>query len=101
MTRFNKSVKLVSLTRTKQSNGAYATTKTETTAFANRFTRGYAYSLNSKAVGLQADCEIQMRSSSYNGQEEVKMDGIEYDVETVRETGEFVVLSLARKISND
>lgn len=68
--------------------------------FANRYEVGMSSYMAAQEAGLHADAEIQVRAIDYQGEEIALMDGIEYTVERVQDSGEFVRLTLARRLSN-
>ena len=69
--------------------------------FANPFSMGASAYAAARAAGLHADAQFQVRSCDYAGQQSVLADGVAYDVERVEGTGEFTVLTLARRLGSD
>lgn len=69
--------------------------------FANPFALGASAYAAARAAGLHADAQFQVRSCDYGGQQLAVVDGVAYDVERAEETGEFTVLTLARRLSSD
>ena len=50
------------------------------------------------SAGLHADAEVELRSRDYLGEQELSMDGTEYEVERVQDYGEFCRLTLKRRL---
>lgn len=69
-------------------------------AFANKYTLGLTSWAAAVSMGLHADAQVSMRSCDYAGQQKLRMGGIEYDIEKASEKGEFVTLTLKRRLDN-
>lgn len=72
-----------------------------TVVYANTYNIGTSAFMEAKSAGLHADAEIEIRACDYANQNIVVMESKEYDVERVNETGEFVRLTLAKRLDND
>lgn len=68
--------------------------------FCNAYTVGADAWSAAIDLGLRADAEVQLRAVDYGGEEEVEFRGVEYDVERVTHSGDFVRLQLGRHASN-
>lgn len=101
MTRFTKAVELVSVALEQDAYGGFSEVETVSKAFGNRMTVGATAWAAARSTGLHADGSVQLRSCDYAGQERLRMDGVEYEVERAVDSGEFTVLTLARRLSND
>ena len=101
MTRSTKVVELLSVGLSQDENGVFGSTETAQKAWANPMTVGASSWAAARAAGLRADAQVQVRSCDYAGQEELRMDGVEYTVERASDTGEYTVLTLKRRLSND
>lgn len=100
MTRFNEVVELLSVEVTVKDDGTQASTVKSSMAFANKYTLGLTSWAAAVSMGLHADAQVSMRSCDYAGQQKLRMGGIEYDIESAREKGEFVTLTLKRRLDN-
>jgi len=70
-----------------------------THVFCNRFSRGFD-TTSDPDVGLMDRGEIQVRSIEYRDQQRVEVDGTEYFVTDVTDSGEFTRLRIERKIGS-
>ena len=68
--------------------------------YSNTFSIGLSAFMAAKEAGLHADSEIEVRAVDYHGENIVAIDGVEYTVERMQEYGDFVRLTLARRLSN-
>lgn len=68
--------------------------------FVNPFAIGLSAYMAAQEAGLHADAEIQLRAVDYNGEDIAIMDGVEYTIERVQDTGDFTQLTLAKRLSN-
>lgn len=68
--------------------------------YANVYEIGLNSYVAARAAGLHADAELQMRSADYDGENVATVDGVEYTVVRVSDTGEYTRLTLARRLSN-
>ena len=99
--RFNSTAILYPVTTYQDSRGNNVREYGEPReVYANVYEIGLNSYIAAQAAGLHADAEIQMRSIDYEGEQAVAFDGKEYTVERVSETGEYVRLTLARKLGN-
>lgn len=102
MTRFAGTAVLFDVAVTVSPDGSPREEKmNERKVFVNKRNVGASAYMAARAAGLHPDAEVQVRSADYSGQQVALMDGDEYDVESVRDTGEFTVLTLARRVSNE
>lgn len=69
--------------------------------FANKYTVGASTFMAAQEAGLHADAEIELRTIDYNGEDIAFMEGIEYTVERVQDSGDFTRLTLAKRLSNE
>lgn len=101
MTRFGGAATLVSEEVEYAEDGSTSITRTEKAVFVNPYNRS-AYSVTqARAQGLRADLEVKLRSCDYDMQQAVIVDGTEYKVEQVTDSGEFVRLTLRRRLGNE
>ena len=101
MTRFNEVIELVSVVGTEVDDCGNQVLVTETkTVFANRYTLGLASWAAARSTGLHADSQYSVRSSDYDGQQRVVVEGVEYEVENVSDKGEFTALTLRKRLPN-
>lgn len=68
--------------------------------FANEFSIGASTYMAAQEAGLHADAEIQLRSIDYGGENVAVLNGDEYTVERVEDSGDFTRLTLAKRLSN-
>lgn len=100
MSRYGKTVNLISVETTVDNDGSPIQRTKKTTVFANTFTVGTLSWVSAMAAGLNPDAEVQVRSLEYKGQEICELDGIQYDVERAAVNGEFTRLTLKRRQRN-
>lgn len=103
MTRWNDTCELLSSPeRFQDAEGNWHQgTQHAATVYCNRFAVGGSTWASVVDAGLRADAELQVRACDYAGQDEVRFHGTEYDVTRVVDSGEFVRLTLGRRLSND
>ena len=101
MTRFNGVANLISEDVEYLEDGSTSIARTEKTVFINFYNRSAYAVTQARAQGLRADLEIQLRSCDYDHQQDVSIDGTEYKVEQVTDTGEFTRLTLRRRLANE
>ena len=70
-----------------------------TGVFCNRFSRGLDET-SDPDVGLMERGQIQLRSIEYSDQPRVEVDGKEFDVTDVTDSGEFTRLLIERRIGS-
>lgn len=70
------------------------------TVFGNQRTMGATSWMAQRSAGLHADAEIQVRACDYAGEPSCSIDGTEYEVERCKGQGEFVTLTLKRRLGN-
>lgn len=80
--------------------GQQRKTATARTVFGNQRTMGATSWMAQRSAGLHADAEIQVRACDYEGEPSCVIDGTEYEVERCKGTGEFVTLTLKRRLGN-
>lgn len=97
----NATARLISVSMERDSLGNFIEATHERTVYANRFYVGDSTWMAAKSAGLHADAEIQVRSSSYKGEQRVILDGIEFEVERVDDRGEYARLTLSKRLNND
>lgn len=71
---------LISKTETKDSIGNITATETEKKVYAKKNKVGTQEFYNAVAVGMKPTAELQIKAMNYNGEEEVKYNGIRYAV---------------------
>ena len=71
---------LITKTETKDSIGNITATETERKIYAKKNKVGSNEFYNAVAVGMKPTAELQIKTSNYNGEEEVKYNGIRYAV---------------------
>lgn len=102
VSRYAEAVKLYDVRWEPSENGSPVETKgNEATAFANRFSIGSSTWAAGLSMGLKGECELQLRTCDYAGQQRCDIDGKEYEVEDVNNTGEFTRLLLRRRLGNN
>lgn len=99
--RYNKDIKLISVLHTQKADGTWAESETILPTFCNQMTIGTSAYMAARISGLHADAEVQLRSCEYSGQQRAELDGVEYTVERVLDTGEFTRLTLTKRASNE
>lgn len=67
----------------------------------NRFTISGASWTAALATGLRADAKVQLHSNDYYGEQEAVFCGVKMDVIRVSDNGEFVTLTLGRRVRNE
>lgn len=90
--------KLVDVAEEQRADGSFAETRTESEVYANVRRIGASAWFAARAAGLHADAEIQVRSCDYAGQASCEVDGVEYEVEAARVSGEWCLLTLKRRL---
>ena len=101
MTRFNGSAVLKANGIAVNPDGSFREAEERLSVFVNRRNVGASAFMAARSAGLHSDAEVQLRSCDYAGQQELEMDGCEWTVERARNDGEFTVLTLARRASNE
>lgn len=101
MTRFACAITLVDVAVSVNPDGSTSEETVKKRVFANRRNLGASAYMAARAAGLHADAEVQVRSCEYSGQELAVMDGGEFTVEASRDSGEFTVLTLARRLPDE
>ena len=69
--------------------------------FVNRYTIGLSSYMAAQEAGLHADAEVQLRSVDYGGEDIAILDGTEYTVERVSDSGDFTTLTLAKRLGHE
>ena len=100
MSNYSGVATLRDVSQARDGLGNFTVSYTDTQVFVNVYDVGLSTWMAARSAGLHADAEIQLRSLDYSGQERVLMDGIEYEVERVSDTGDFTRLVLARRLNN-
>ena len=100
MSTFGKVARLVSLELMQDSIGGFAEERTERTVFVDEVSIGAEAWMAARSAGLHADGSVLLRECEYHGEPVLVMEGIEYDVERSQRSGDFVRLTLARRLSN-
>lgn len=101
MTRYALAIELYDVTTEVSANGSPQVVEGEhTTVFANRFNIGSDTWAAGRSLGLKGECEIQVRSYDYGGQQRALVNDVEYEVEDTSDTGEFTRLMLRRRLNN-
>ena len=100
MTRWNSTATLIAVTASFDSEGNPSESTSETDVFCNVRRVGAEAYMAARSAGLHADAEVEVRSADYAGQQRALIGGREYEIEGVRGTGEFAVLTLAKRLSN-
>ena len=68
--------------------------------FAIRFSVGTSAWLAMRSTGLHADCEYQVRSCDYAGEQRAVVNGVHMDLEVAQDTGEFTRLVMKRRLQS-
>lgn len=71
---------LIDKTEIKDAIGNITATETERMIYAKKNKVGSKEFYNAVAVGMKPTAELQIKTSNYNGEEEVKYNGIRYAV---------------------
>jgi hypothetical protein len=100
MARFNSSCKLVSVKVTRDENGAAQEERTEREVMANVYSVSADAELAARAQGLRLRAVVQVRSCEYNGEAQAVYDGELLDIEGTSGGGEFVRLTLTRRLAD-
>jgi len=107
--RWNETVVLLGASKRYQDDmGAWHVGEPDKrTVFCNPYSVGVATWTNERSrgdlhvdAGPRPDASIQLRTVDFGGEEEVEYRGRQYDVDTVIEKGDFVTLTLIRRVSN-
>lgn len=107
--RFNETALLLGAPQAYQDDiGAWHTGEpTKTLVYVNPRSNGQESWTNPRSrgdlhvdAGLRPDAVIQLRACDYTGQEEVEYRGVQYDVDGVLERGDFVSLTLVKRVTN-
>lgn len=99
--RFNSECTLVTLAVSQDAEGNQSYEREETELFCNEYSVSTSSFMAAQAAGLHADAEIEVRSCDYEGQELAVLNGTEYNIERVENTGEFTRLTLAERLTNE
>lgn len=97
MTRWNETLKLVSVEKVQDDSGAFVDERSERAVFCNPMTMGTTAWTAARAGGLKADVEVQVRSADYNGEQRAVFRGVECEVERAQDSGEFTALTMAKR----
>ena len=112
MSRYNDTITLLSPSERYQDAGGswHEGERKETTVFCNRFSLGLSATSAALDMGLRATAQVQVRAVDYDGQDQCyypartsadeDMTGRELDVTHATQGGDFVVLTLGRKLGN-
>lgn len=100
MARYSETITLREASHEVSDEGAVTQTYEDTEVFFNRYSVSLQQRLAGAAEGLQGMVEGQVRSVDYEGQGIAVLDGEEYTVNQVNDTGEFCVLTLSRRLAN-
>lgn len=99
MTRFADTITLQEFEVEVDSRGnAVQTLASSREVFANRFSMGTTAWLAMRSSGLHADCEYQVRSCEYGGEQRAVVNGVAMDIESAQDTGEFTRLVMKRRL---
>lgn len=99
MTRYADTITLLEYEVETDSHGnAVQTVSSSREVFANRYTMGTTAWLAARSSGLHADCEYQLRSCDYAGEQRAIVNGVECEIESAQDTGEFTRLILKRRL---
>lgn len=100
MARFNASCKLVSVKVTRDENGAAHEERTEREVMANAYSVSADSELAARAQGLRLGAIVELRSCEYDGEAQCLYLGELFDIEGVSGGGEFIRLTLAKRLSD-
>ena len=98
MSRWNAFAELVRVSVAVGPDGSASETRSSRRVPANRRTVGATAWAAALSAGLHADGEVELRSRDYRGEQALVMDGTEYEVERVQDSGEFCRLTLKRRL---
>ena len=98
MTRFASTAVLKAVAVSVNPDGSTSEEETGRQVFVNSRRTGATAWAAARSAGLHADAEVQLRSCDYAGEQQLEMDGGEYEVERVRDDGEFTMLTLKRRL---
>ena len=100
--RYNSVATLFSEVVEPDSYGNLKPTKGEPhDVYINKYSVGMTTFMAAQEAGLHADSEIQLRTIDYNGENIAVVEGTEFTVERVDDTGDFTRLTLAKRLSNE
>lgn len=96
--RWDSTITLTSVSVEVGDNGVPTETVTTTCSWCNRHRVGSSAYFAARSAGLHADAVVELRSAAYSGEQQATLDGVPYEVEGVSEEGEFVRLTLRRRL---
>lgn len=96
--RWDRTISLLSVATAQDSEGVPRESVEAREVYANAHTVGLNTWVAARSAGLHADSSVQVRSADYMGEQRVEMDGKAYDVERVKDDGEFAVLTLKERL---
>ena len=99
--KWNKVATLIKVGTVRNDEGVPTeTVLSETQVFCNPRHMGMESWAAARSIGLHADSSVQVRSLEYSGENRCVMDGVEYEIERVYDTGEYSTLTLKRRLRN-
>ena len=101
VTGWNKTALLQKVVTARNSEGVTTeVVESEATVYANPMRMGAESWAAARSVGLHADSSIQIYSAEYADYNRCKVDGVEYEIERVHDSGEYTTLTLKRRLHN-
>jgi hypothetical protein len=96
--RFDAVIDLVSITYTEDDLRQQIEIPTSRTVYANEFSVGATEFYAAGKAGLKPDRQYQLRSCDYEDEARAVVNGTEYDIVRANRRGEWVVLTMMRKV---
>jgi len=98
--RYNKVIKLISLTIAQDGYGNEVEERTEREVFANENSIGSSEYYNAASQGLRPELKFEIRSIEYSGEKEIKFDGDIYNIIQSQSMGAKTILT-CEKVNGD
>ena len=99
--RFNSTIDLISTTKEQNEEGFVVQQETSTQCFCNEWTVSASEKSASGVVGITVDASVEMRRCDYAEQKLAMFNGVKHSIVDVTIQGDFIRLSLQRKIGDN
>ena len=98
MSRYGNVATLNSYTVEYNDDGTPVETPYQHDVFIDDHTIGLTAWAAARSEGLHADMSVKMRACDYAGEQTLMINGDEYEIERVQGKGEFVILTLKKRL---